>query len=123
MQLKPNRYNYNNQSGMYRNKILLRQRVVIQDELLQDIETYIDYGTFWAMVKTSNSREQIEGGQESTEIQKRYVIKYSKRLDEFINAEKTTFEVIHNGVTFDVKEAINDNDLNETVTIYVEGRV
>lgn len=123
MQLKPNRYNYNNQSGMYRNKILLRQRVVIQDELLQDIETYIDYGTFWAMVKTSNSREQIEGGQESTEIQKRYVIKYSKRLDEFINAEKTTFEVVHNGVTFDVKEAINDNDLNETVTIYVEGRV
>ena len=121
--MKPNRYNYNNQSGMYRNKIMLRQRVVIQDELFQDIETYIDYGTFWAMVKTSNSREQIEGGQESTEIQKRYVIKYSKRLDEFINAEKTTFEVIHNGVTFDVKEAINDNDLSETVTIYVEGRV
>lgn len=108
---------------MYRNKIMLRQRVVIQDDLLQDIETYIDYGTFWAMVKTSNSREQIEGGQESTEIQKRYVIKYSKRLDEFINAEKTTFEVVHNGITFDVKEAINDNDLNETVTIYVEGRV
>lgn len=122
MSLKPNKYNYNNQTGMYRNKILLRQRVVIQDELMQDIETYVDYGTFWAMVKTSNAREQLEGGQESTEIQKRYVVKYSKRLDEFINAEKTTFEVIHNGVTFDVKEAINDNDLNETVTIFVEGR-
>lgn len=123
MSLKPNKYNYNNQTGMYRNKILLRQRVVIQDELMQDIETYVDYGTIWAMVKTSNSREQLEGGQESTEIQKRYVVKYSKRLDDFINAEKTTFEIIHNGITLDVKEAINDNDLNETVTFYVEGRV
>ena len=123
MPLKPNKYNYNNQTGMYRNKIMLRQRVTELDELLQEIETYIDYGTFWAMVKTSNSREQIDAGQESTEIQKRYVLKYSKQLDEFINAEKTTFEVIHNGITFDVKEAINDNDLNETVTIYVEGRV
>ena len=121
--MKPNKYNYNNQSGMYRNKIMLRQRFIELDEMMQEIETYNDYGTFWAMVKTSNSREQIEGGQESTEIQKRYVIKYSKRLDEFINAEKTTFEIIHNGITFDVKEAINDNDLNETVTIYVEGRV
>ena len=121
--MKPQNYNYNNQTGMYRHKIMLRQRVVIQDELLQDIESFIDYGTFWAMVKTSNSREQINSGQESTEIQKRYVLKYSKRLDEFINSEKTSFEVVHNGVVFDVKEAINDNDMNETITVFVEGRI
>jgi len=121
--VKSNKYNYNNQTGMYRNKILLRQRVVVQDELLQDIEDYADYGTFWAMVKTSKNNETIVAGQESTKIQKRYVLKYSSRLDDFINAEKTSFEVVHNGIIYDVKEAIDDNDLHDTITIYVEGRV
>ena len=121
--MKQNKYNYNNQTGMYRNKILLRKRIVVQDELLQDIEDYEDYGTFWAMVKTSSNSEQVANGQESTEIKKRYVLKYSKKLDDFINAEKTSFEVLHNNVMFDVKEAVNDNNLNQTVTIYCEGRV
>ena len=123
MQLKKNNYNYNNQTGMYREKILLRQRVVTQDELLQDIETYNDWGNYWAMVKTSKSNEVMSTAQEETRIQKRYVVKYSRSLDEFVNAEKTSFEIVHKGITFDVKEAINDNDLNQTITIYVEGRV
>lgn len=121
--MKPNKYNYNNQTGMYRNKILLRQRVIIQDDLLQDIEDYEDYGTFWAMVKTSKNGEIVENGQEQTKVQKRYVLKYSTRLSDFINAEKTSFEIVHNGVIFDVKEAFDDNDLHETITVYVEGRV
>ncbi|MFJ7950774.1 phage head closure protein [Lysinibacillus sp. NPDC096418] len=121
--MKKNNYNYNNQTGMYRHKILLRQRTITTDELLQEIETYEDYDHFWAMVKTSKNGESITAGQESTKVQKRYVVKYSSKLDEFINAEKTSFEVVHKGVVFDVKEAINDNDTNETVTIFVEGRV
>lgn len=108
---------------MYRNKILLRQRTLTIDEIGQEIETFSDYGTFWAMVKTSKNDEVLVAGQETTKIQKRYVLKYSSNLDGFISAEKTTFEVVHNGITFDVKEAIDDNDLHETVTIYVEGRV
>lgn len=121
--MKKNNYNYNNQTGMYRHKILLRQRVIITDDLLQEIETYEDYGHFWAMVKTSKNGELIENGQEQVKVQKRYVLKYSKKLDDFINAEKTSFELVHKGVIFDVREAINDNDMNETITVYAEGRV
>lgn len=121
--MKPNKYNYNNQTGMYRNKILLRQRVTELDDLMQEIETFVDYGTFWAMVKTSKNGELVENGQEQLRVQKRYVLKYSTRLADFINAEKTSFEIIHNGVIFDVKEAFDDNDLHETITVYVEGRV
>ena len=121
--MKPNKYNYNNQTGMYRHKILLRQRVVIVDDLLQEIESFQDYGSYWAMVKTARSNEVFSARQEQMEVQKRYVVKYSKSLEAFINAEKTSFEIVHNGVTYDVKEAINDNDMDETITIFVEGRV
>lgn len=121
--MKPQKYNYNNQTGMYRHKILIRQRIVTQDELLQDIDDYVDWGRPWAMVKTSKNEEINENGQEQTKVQKRYVIRYSKSLQAFIDAEKTSFEVVHNGVVFDVKEAVNDNDLNENITIYVEGQV
>lgn len=121
--MKKNNYNYNNQTGMFRHKILLRQRVITTDDLLQEIETYEDYGSPWAMIKTSKSNEVIEAAQEKMKIQKRFVIKYSKKYDEFIDSEKTSFEVVHKGITYDVKEAINDNDINETITIYAEGRV
>lgn len=121
--MKKNNYNYNNQTGMYREKILLRQRTVAQDELMQDIEDFEDWGSYWAMVKTSQNSEVMGAAQEQTKIQKRYIVKYTKSLDGFIYAEKTSFEIIHKGITYDVKEAINDNDLNQTITIYVEGRV
>ena len=118
--MKPQKYNYNNQTGMFRNKITIRQRTLEVDELLQEIETFVDYGTFWAMVKTSKTDESITAAQESTKIQKRFVVKYSKSLDVFIGAEKTSFEVVHKGIIYDVKEAIDDNDLHETITIYCE---
>ena len=121
--MKPNKYNYNSQTGMYRHKILLRQRVIITDDLLQEIESFQDYGSYWAMVKTARNNEVFSARQEQLEVQKRYVVKYSKSLDAFINAEKTSFEIIHNGITYDVKEAIDDNDMHETITIFVEGRV
>ena len=121
--MKPNKYNYNNQTGMYREKILIRQRIVTQDDLLQDKDDYDDYGTFWAMVKTSDNNEEVSNGSEKLVVKKRYVLKYSKRLEDFINAEKTSFEIVHKGVIFDVKKAIDDNDLHETITVFVEGRV
>lgn len=108
---------------MYRNKVLLRQRIITKDELFQEIESYEDYGYFWAMVKTSKNGELIENGQEQLKVQKRYVIKYSKKLESFINAEKASFELLHNGIIYDVREAIDDNDLHETITIYAQGRV
>lgn len=118
--MRDNKYNYNNQTGMFRNKILLRQRTVVTDELLQEIETFVDYGTYWAMVKTVQNKEVFESRQEQLNVQKRFVVKYAKSLDEFISVEKTSFELVHNGVTYDVKEAIDDNDLHETITIFCE---
>lgn len=121
--MKPNKYNYNNQSGMYRHKILIRKRIITTDDLMQEIDDYEDYGSYWAMVKTLKGNELMAASQEQFKKTTRFVIKYSKSLDEFITAEKTSFEIKHKGVTYDVKDAINDDELNETVTILAEGRV
>lgn len=120
--MKPLKYNYNNQTGMYRHRIIIQQRIITQDELLQDIEEYIEWGKPWAMIKTSKNDESISAGQESTQYSKRFVIKYSASLQGFIDGEHTSFEVVHKGIIYNVKEAVNDNDLNETITIYCEGR-
>lgn len=120
--MKDFKYNYNNQSGMFRNKILLLRRSTVTDELLQEIETTEDFGYYWAMVKTNRNQHVINDGQDQTQYNKRYVIKYTKRLDDFINADHTNFEIVDGGITYDVLEAINDNDLNSTITVYVRGR-
>ena len=118
-----NQYNYNSQTGMYREKINLTRRTVTTDALLQPIETFQDFGSYWAMVKTFNNQEQLQNGTEQLRIRKRFVIKYAKSLQDFIDADHTTFELNHKNVTYDVKEAVNDNELNKTITIYVEGRI
>ena len=121
--MKQFRYNENNHSGLYRHRISLRKRTLTTDELLQEIETFEDYGRYWAMIKTLKGSEIMDAGREQTKVEKRYVLRYSKSLDEFINNEHTTFEVVHNGVVYDVKSSINDDDKNITVTIVVEGRL
>lgn len=120
--MKQFKYNENNHSGLYRHRILIRKRTLTTDELLQEIETFEDYGRYWAMIKTLKGSELMEAGREQTKVEKRFVVKYAKSLDGFINDEHTTFEVVQNGISYDVKSAINDDDMNATVTIVAEGR-
>jgi len=121
--LKPFKYNPNDNSGTYRHKILIRQRTLIVDDLLQEIETYTDYGNYWAMIKTVKGSEYINAAQEQFEKTVRFIIRYSKSLDALIATEKTSFEIVYKGVTYDVKDAVNDDEMNNTVTIIAEGRV
>lgn len=106
---------------MYRERIKLMKLEITLDDISQEIETYVDYGNYWSMVKTFSNREELRNGTEKFAIDKRFVIKYNKSLDDFVDSEQNTFQVIHKGVTYDVKEAINDNDLNETITIRLLG--
>jgi SPP1 family predicted phage head-tail adaptor len=121
--LKPFKYNPNDNSGTYRHKILIRKRTLIVDELLQEIESYSDYGKYWSMIKTIKGSEYISAAQEQFEKTVRFVVRYSKSLDAFIDTEKTSFEIVYKGVTYDVKDAVNDDEMNNTVTIVAESRV
>lgn len=93
------------------------------DELLQEIESYSDYGKYWSMIKTIKGSEYISAAQEQFEKNVRFVIRYSKSLDVLIDTEKTSFEIVYKGVTYDVKDAVNDDEMNNTVTLVAEGRV
>ena len=108
---------------MYRHKILLRQTVKTLDDLLQEIENIIDYGSYWAMIKNIRGQEVFGASQEQMRVQSRFVVKYAKSLETFIESDKTTFEILYKGVVYDVKEVVNDNHMNETITIFAEGRV
>lgn len=115
--MKDNKYNYRNQSGMYRHKITLKKQTVIQDEYLQDIETFVDYGSYWARLITLKGDEVNRAAQEGQEITKRFVIRFTERLRDFVESEGTSFIIIHKGLTYDVKTALNDDEMNETITI------
>lgn len=107
----------------FNKRILVRQRTIVVDELLQEIEGFEDYGKYWSMIKTVKGSEYIDAAQEQFEKTIRFIVRYSKSLNAFIAAEKTSFEINYKGVVYDVKSAVNDDEMNKTVTIIAEGRV
>lgn len=118
-----NRYNRNTQTGMYRNRILIRRRVLTQDDLLQEIETFEDYGRYWARIITVRGSEYLAAAQEKQNNTSRFIIKYSTTLEELIQSDKTSFEIEYKNNIYDVKDVYNDNELDLTVTIVAETRV
>jgi len=118
-----NRYNHNTQTGMYRNRILIRRRVLTQDDLLQEIETFEDYGRYWARIITVHGREYFAAAQEKQNNTSRFIIKYSTTLEQLIQSDKTSFEIEYKNNVYDVKDVYNDNELDLTVTIVAEARV
>ena len=107
----------------FRHRIELFQRISTVDDLLQEIEAYESWGKLWADIKTIKGSEYIEAAQEQQNKTTRFIVRYSKSLEQFLQAEKTSFEIIYKGVTYDVKDAMNDDEMNKTVTIVAEGRV
>ena len=109
--------------GDFNKKITLQKRTIIQDELMQDIETLVDYGTFWASVKTTRSSEAIAAGNLNSLNEMRFILRYSKKLESLLESDKTHFTLVYKGANYNVKSAINDNEEHVTVTIVAEGRV
>lgn len=109
--------------GDFNKKITLQKRTIEQDELFQDIETFENFGTFWANVKTTRSSEAVTSGNLESLKETRFILRYSKKLNNLLESDKTHFSLVYKGATYDVKSAINDNEENVTVTIVAEGSV
>ena len=106
--------------GELNKKVILQQRQITQDEIGQDIETLVEYGTFWAAVKTTRSSEAVMSGNLNSLNEKRFILRYSKRLQTLIDSDKTHFTLVYKGAKYNVKSAINDDENNVTVTIVGE---
>ena len=121
--MKDNKYNYNNQTGMYRNKILIQKQIIEIDARKQQTSKFVDYGYYFAMKKTQRADEIVVADTEKTNVVDRFVIKYSRRLDDLINDQGTSIRIVHKSLTYDVISAINDNGLNETITLIGKSEV
>ena len=121
--MKPFKYNYNSQTGMYRNKILIQRQITETDSRKQQTSKFVDFGYYFAMIKTQKADEILSADSEKTFIVDRFIVKYSKRLDVLIKEQGTLIKVIHKGREYDVTSAVNDNELNETITLIGESEV
>ena len=121
--MKTLKYSYNNQSGMFRHKILVQKQVIEIDARKQQTSRFVDFGFYYAMKKTQKADEVLSADREQTSIVDRFVIKYSKRLNELIEEQGTQIRVLHGSLIYDVVSAINDNGMNETITLIAETEV
>lgn len=114
--MRDHKYNYNSQTGMYRNKILIQKQTIEIDARKQQTASFVDCGYYFAMLKTQKADEIVSADNEKTLIIDRFIVKYSKKLDQLINDQGTAIRIIYNSRVYDVTTAINDNGLNETIT-------
>lgn len=120
--MQPFKYNPNNNTGSYRHRIAIHKRTITVDELQQEHESFEEVTKLWAMIKTLKG-EEVMNGDTSTVNTSRFVVRYSKFLYDLFDAEQTSLEIHYRGVIYDIKEAINDNEMNITYTIVAEGRL
>lgn len=120
--MKPNKYNANFNSGSFRHRISIFKRTIEKDELFQEIEKFEEVCKLWSMIKTIKGQETVNADT-STINTSRFIVRYSKFLEDLFKEEKTSFEIHYKGITYDVKSVINDDEMNETFTIIAEGRL
>ncbi|MEF2965038.1 phage head closure protein [Paenibacillus sp. M1] len=122
--MQDNKYNPNSHSGRFNKRITLYGPVVTQDEIGNEIETFGEICTLWSMVKTTKGTEYFAAAQTNSVNTVRFVVRYSKYLEEIFKKEKSKFEVEYKSVRYDVQGyPINDDELNKTFTIIAEGRM
>ena len=108
--------------AQFNKRISLQKKTIQLDNLRQEIETNVEYGFVWAMYRSSRASEVIESGREQMAKEGRFVTRWSKSLQRFIDDERATFEILFKSKIYTVKSAINDNEANVTITIIVEVR-
>ena len=107
----------------FKRRIELQQRTITVDKLGNERKSFMSWGKLWSDIKTVRGQEYYGAAQEKQNNVMRFIVRHSKTLDAFLHAEKTSFEIIFEGITYDVVDAINDDNLNLTITIIAEGRV
>lgn len=122
--MQPYKYNPSNHSGRFNKRITLWGPVVVQDEIGNEVESFEEIVTLWSMVKTTKGSEYFAAAQTNSVNTVRFVVRYSKSLEEIFNRETSKFEIEYKGIRYDVQGApINDDELNKTYTIIAEGRL
>ncbi|MFJ8116644.1 phage head closure protein [Bacillus mycoides] len=116
--MRPFQYKKPLNTGDFRNRIIIEQPIVIKDELNQVIETsWQELKKAWAMVKTVKGSEYIEASASQATRVYRFVIPYTSGITEEmrINMKGRIFDII--------EPPMNDNEMNQTLTIIAKEHV
>lgn len=105
------------QTNRLKHKITFVEITIIKDELLQEIESEVEYATVWADIKTMHGKEYFAAAAVQAERTSRFIIRYRDDI-------KTTMKINYNNRIFDIIEPpINDNEKNVTLTIIAKERI
>jgi len=110
--MRPFQYKKPLNTGDFRNRIVIEQPIIIEDELNQVIETsWQELKKAWSMIKTVKGSEYIEASaSQSTRIY-RFVIPYTTGITELmrIKMKDRIFDII--------EPPMNDDEMYQTLTI------
>ena len=116
--MRPYKYNPNNHSGLFRNRISILQMVSGEDELGN--QTGLEERLFtqaWAMIKTVKGSEYLSAAAVRGERIYRFIIHYAPGIT-------NDMTIAYEGRKFDIIEPpINDDEMDSTLTIIARERI
>ncbi|TKI74441.1 phage head closure protein [Bacillus mycoides] len=116
--MRPFQYKKPLNTGDFRNRIIIEQPEVINDELNQVIETsWQELKKAWSMIKTVKGSEYIEASASQATRVYRFVIPYTSGITEEmrINMKGRIFDII--------EPPMNDDEMYQTLTIIAKEHV
>lgn len=94
----------------FKHRITLKETTTILDELLQEIEEVVEFGSFWADIKTVHGKEFHSAGQTALKNTIRFIMRY-------VPGVNSNMKIEYNGELYEIEEILNDNMANRTLTI------
>lgn len=94
----------------FKHRITLKETTTILDELLQEIEEVVEFGSFWADIKTVQGKEFHAAGQTALKNTVRFIMRY-------VPGVNNNMKIEYNGELYEIEEILNDNMNNKTLTI------
>lgn len=96
--------------SQFKNRITFQKLSGYEDALGQYIESWVDHVSVWCMVKTVQGREYFAAAASQSENTYRFVIRYRPGID-------SSMRINYKGRIFNIESAINDDELNKTITL------
>lgn len=113
--MKPNKYDANNNSGKYRNKLLLEHFVESVNENGYPVEEWKPFKSLWAKIKTIKGSETVLSASEVNTDTYRFIVPYTSGIN-------PKMRVVFKGRLFDIQSILNDDEEMNTITIVAVAR-
>lgn len=113
--MKPNKYDRNNHTGKFRNKIIVEHYVEGVNENGYPVENWEPFKELWSNIKTVKGSETVTSSTEVNTDTYRFIVRYTEGLH-------PKMRVLFKGRVFDIQAVLNDDEMLDTQTIVAIAR-